>query len=210
MAYQSDYSDYSFQANLFKSRAVIAASICLLMLAGLLFRLFWLQVVDYSHYTGLSDNNRIQLMALPPTRGIIYDRNGVILAENKPTFHLEIIPEQVEDMEATLTGLSEIISISDSELKRFKEQLRIHRSFQSISLRARLNEEEVARLAVNRHRFPGMDINARLSRFYPQGETAAHVVGYVGRINKKDLTVIDEGNYRGTTHIGKTGLEKYY
>jgi penicillin-binding protein 2 len=210
MSYRSHYSDYSFQASLFKSRAIIAAILCLLMLAGLLFRLFWLQVIDYSHYTGLSDNNRIQLMALPPTRGIIYDRNGVVLAENKPTFHLEIIPEQVKDMDATLTGLSEIINISESEINRFKEQLRVHRPFQSISLRARLNEDEVARLAVNRHRFSGMDINARLSRFYPQGETTAHVLGYVGRINKKDLTVIDEGNYRGTTHIGKTGLEKYY
>jgi penicillin-binding protein 2 len=149
-------------------------------------------------------------MELPPTRGLIYDRNGVILAENKPTFHLEIIPEQVEDMEATLKGLGEIVTLSDSGIERFKEQMRVRRSFQRISLRTRLNEDEVARLAVNRHRFPGMDINARLSRYYPQGATTAHAVGYVGRINRQELTVIDEGNYRGTSHIGKTGLEKYY
>ena len=210
MPYRSHYSDHSFQASLFKFRAIVAAIICLLLLAGLLFRLAWLQIVDYKHFSDLSENNRIRLMELPPTRGLIYDRNGVVLAENKPTFHLEIIPEQVDDMDATLSGLSEIVSISESELERFKEQLRVRRSFQRISLRTRLNEEEVARLAVNRHRFPGMDINARLSRHYPQGATAAHAVGYVGRINQKELTVIDEGNYRGTTHIGKTGLEKYY
>ncbi len=210
MPHRSHYSDHSYQASLFKFRAIVAAILCILMLSGLLFRLAWLQIIDYRHFSDLSENNRIRLMALPPTRGLIYDRNGVILAENKPTFHLEITPEQVKDMDATLKGLSEIVSISDSEMERFKEQLRVRRSFQRISLRTRLNEDEVARLAVNRHRFPGMDINARLSRYYPQGETVAHAVGYVGRINQKDLTVIDEGNYRGTAHIGKTGLEKYY
>jgi penicillin-binding protein 2 len=210
MPYRSHVSDHSYEASIFKFRAIVAAIICLLMLGMLLFRLAWLQIVDYAHFADLSEHNRIRLMELPPTRGLIYDRNGVILAENKPTFHLEIIPEQVDDIEAMLKGLGEIVTLSESEIERFKEQLSVHRSFQRISLRSRLNEDEVARLAVNRHRFPGMDINAQLSRFYPQGELAAHAVGYVGRINKSELTVIDEGNYRGTTHIGKTGLEKYY
>ncbi len=210
MPYRSHVSDHSYAANIFKFRAIVAAILCLLLLGGLLFRLAWLQIVDYAHFADLSEHNRIRLMELPPTRGLIYDRNGVILAENKPTFHLEIIPEQVENMEATLKGLGEIVTLSESEIERFKDQLRVRRSFQRISLRTRLNEEEVARLAVNRHRFPGMDINARLSRYYPQGEAAAHAVGYVGRISESELTVIDEGNYRGTTHIGKTGLEKYY
>lgn len=210
MPYRSHVSDHSYEASTFKFRAIVAAILVLLMLAGLLFRLSWLQIVDYAHFANLSEHNRIRLMELPPTRGLIYDRNGVILAENKPTFHLEIIPEQVADMDATLKGLGEIVTISEAELERFKDQLRVRRSFQRISLRARLNEDEVARLAVNRHRFPGMDINARLSRHYPHGKSASHVVGYVGRINARELTVIDEGNYRGTTHIGKTGLEKYY
>jgi penicillin-binding protein 2 len=210
MPYRSHVSDHSYEANIFKFRVIVVAIVCLLLLGLLMFRLAWLQIVDYDHFADLSEHNRIRLMELPPTRGLIYDRNGVILAENKPTFHLEIIPEQVNDMEATLKGLGEIVSLSDSEIERFKEQLAVHRSFQRISLRTRLDEEEVARLAVNRHRFPGMDINARLSRFYPQGATAAHAVGYVGRINERELTVIDEGNYRGTSHIGKTGLEKYY
>ncbi len=210
MPYRSHVSDHSYEASIFKFRAIVAAILCLLMLAGLLFRLAWLQIVDYAHFTDLSEHNRVRLMALPPTRGLIYDRNGVILAENKPTFHLEIIPEQVDDMDATLKGLGEIVTISESDLEQFKEELLARRSFQRISLRSRLNEDEVARLAVNRHRFPGMDINARLSRYYPHGETVAHAVGYVGRINQRELTVIDEGNYRGTSHIGKTGLEKYY
>jgi penicillin-binding protein 2 len=210
MPYRSHVSDHSYEASIFKFRAIVAALICLFMIGLLLFRLAWLQIVDYAHFSDLSEHNRIRLMELPPTRGLIYDREGVVLAENKPTFHLEIIPEQVEDMEATLSGLGEIVSLSESEIERFREQLRVRRSFQRISLRTRLNEDEVARLAVNRHRFPGMDINARLSRYYPQGESMAHAVGYVGRINVQELTVIDEGNYRGTTHIGKSGLEKYY
>lgn len=210
MPYRSHVSDHSYAANMFKFRAIVAAIICLLLLGLLLFRLAWLQIVDYAHFSDLSEHNRIRLMELPPTRGLIYDRNGVILAENKPTFHLELIPEQVVDMDATLKGLGEIVALSESDIDRFKEQLRVRRSFERISLRSRLNEDEVARLAVNRHRFPGMDINARLSRFYPQGEITGHAVGYVGRINERELAVIDEGNYRGTTHIGKTGLEKYY
>lgn len=210
MAYRSHVSDHSYEASIFKFRAIVAALICLLVLGGLLFRLAWLQIVDYDHFVDLSEHNRIRLMELPPTRGLIYDRNGVILAENKPTFHLEIIPEQVDDMVATLTGLGELVTIGESEVERFKEQLSVRRSFQRISLRSRLNEDEVARLAVNRHRFPGVDINARLGRYYPQGEVAAHAVGYVGRINERELAVIDVGNYRGTSHIGKTGLEKYY
>ncbi len=210
MAYRSPVSDHSYEASIFKFRAIVAAILCLLLLSGLLFRLAWLQIVDYDRFADLSEHNRIRLMELPPTRGLIYDRNGVLLAENKPAFHLEIIPEQVEDMETTLKGLSEIVPISESEIERFKDQLLVHRSFRKISLRARLNEDEVARLAVNRHRFPGMDINARLSRYYPQGKVAAHAIGYVGRISERELAVIDEGNYRGTSHIGKTGLEKYY
>ncbi len=210
MAYRSHVSDHPFEASIFKFRAIVAAILCLLLLGGLLFRLAWLQIVDYDRFTDLSEHNRIRLMALPPTRGLIYDRNGVILAENKPTFHLEITPEQVDDMDETLKGLGEIVSINESEIERFKDQLRVHRSFQSISLRTRLNEDEVARLAVNRHRFPGVDINARLSRYYPQGKLGGHAVGYVGRISEREVAVIDEGNYRGTTHIGKTGLEKYY
>ena len=210
MAYRTPVDDYSSGARLFKHRANVAALIAVLMLVALLSRLAWLQIVEYAHFSDLSENNRVRLMAIPPNRGLIYDRNGVVLAENRPTFHLEIIPEQVEDLEATLQGLGEIVSLSKRDIDRFRAALRTHQSFESVSLRTRLDDVEVARLAVNRHRFPGVDISARLSRYYPQGASMAHAIGYVGRINVKELNEIDQGNYRGTSHIGKTGLERFY
>ena len=210
MAYRAPVGDYSSDTRLFKHRANVAALICVLMVAGLFVRLAKLQIVEYAHFADLSENNRVRLMALPPNRGLIYDRNGVVLAENRPTFHLELIPEQIDDLDATLQGLSEIVSLTERDVTQFRKSMRAHRSFESISLRTRLDDVEVARLAVNRHRFPGMDISARLTRHYPQGESAVHAVGYVGRINEKELESIDQGNYRGTSHIGKTGLEKFY
>jgi len=203
-------TDHSEVSRLFKVRAIVAGLFSFLLIVALLSRLGWLQIVEYAHFSGLSKENRVRLMALPPNRGLIYDRNGVILAENRPTYHLELIPEQVEDIDATLEGLGEIVTISEQNIERFHTSMRTHRAFESISLRTRLSEEEVARLAVNRHRFPGMDVVARLSRHYPQGSSAAHAIGYVGRISEKELNTIDVSNYRGSTHIGKTGLEKYY
>jgi penicillin-binding protein 2 len=184
---RSFVTDHSEISRLFKVRAIFAGLLSLLLIAALLTRLGWLQIVEYAHFAGLSKENRVRLMALPPNRGLIYDRNGVVLAENRPTYHLELIPEQVEDLDATLKGLGEIVTISEQNIEQFQTALRSHRPFESISLRTRLSEEEVARLAVNRHRFPGMDIAARLSRYYPQGKTTAHAVGYVGRISEKVL-----------------------
>ena len=210
MAHRSPVVDYSSDSRLFRRRVNVAALICVLLVAGLFVRLAKLQIVEYAHFANLSENNRVRLMALPPNRGLIYDRNGVVLAENRPTFHLELIPEQIDDLDATLKSLSEIVSLSERDVKQFRQSMRAHRSFESISLRTRLDDVEVARLAVNRHRFPGMDISARLTRNYPQGEAAVHAIGYVGRINEKEMDLIDQGNYRGTSHIGKTGLEKFY
>lgn len=210
MSYGSSLSDFSSNSGVFKRRANVAAVICILMIVGLFVRLTKLQITEYDHFSDLSENNRIRLMALPPNRGLIFDRNGVILAENRPTFHLELIPEQIDDLDAMLKDLSEIVSLSERDISQFRKSMRAHRSFESISLRTRLDDVEVARLAVNRHRFPGMDISARLTRHYPQGESAVHAVGYVGRINEKEMKKIDQGNYRGTSHIGKTGLERYY
>lgn len=210
MRYRAQVTDHSLQARIFKRRAVVAALLCILAIIGLLVRLGWLQVIEYAHFSDLSENNRVRLMALPPNRGLIYDRKGVVLAENRPTFHLEIIPEEVEDIDALLVELAEIVELRQQDIDQFKKDMRNNRPFESISLRTRLNDDELARLAVNRHRFPGMDISARLSRHYPQGETASHAIGYVGRINEQELQRIDVGNYRGTSHIGKTGLEKYY
>jgi penicillin-binding protein 2 len=195
---------------LFKTRAIVAGVVCFMLMSGLLVRLGQLQIVEYAHFAGLSKENRVRLMALPPNRGLIFDRNGVVLAENRPTYHLEVIPEQVGDLDATLQDLGDVVTISDENVEQFRTALRTHRPFESISLRTRLSEDEVARLAVNRHRFPGVDIVARLSRYYPQGSTTVHAVGYVGRISEKELNSIDVSNYRGTSHIGKTGLEKFY
>lgn len=210
MVRRSFVTDHSEISRLFKVRAIFAGLFSLLLIGALLTRLGWLQIVEYAHFAGLSKENRVRLMALPPNRGLIYDRNGVVLAENRPTYHLELIPEQVEDLDATLKGLGEIVTISEQNIEQFQTAMRSHRPFESISLRTRLSEDEVARLAVNRHRFPGVDIAARLSRYYPQGKTTVHAVGYVGRISEKELNTIDVSNYRGTSHIGKTGLEKYY
>lgn len=210
MAYHTSALDYSSETRLSRHRTNVAAIICLVLIAALMARLAWLQIIEYAHFSNLSENNRIRLMALPPNRGLIYDRNGVVLAENRPTFHLEITPEQVKDIDATLEGLGKIVNLDEHDISAFRKSLARHRSFESISLRTRLDDVEVARLAVNRHRFPGVDIAARLSRFYPQGESAVHAIGYVGRINENELTQIDQGNYRGTSHIGKTGLEKFY
>ncbi len=207
---RSFVTDHSEISRLFKSRAIFAALFSLILIAALLNRLGWLQIVEYAHFAGLSKENRVRLMALPPNRGLIFDRNGLVLAENRATYHLELIPEQVEDIGATLRDLGDVVTISEQDIEQFQTAMRTHRPFESISLRTRLSEEEVARLAVNRHRFPGMDIVARLSRYYPQGASTVHAVGYVGRISEKELNTIDVSNYRGSSHIGKTGLEKYY
>ena len=121
-------------------RAIVAGLFSFLLIAALLSRLGWLQIVEYAHFSGLSKENRVRLMALPPNRGLIYDRNGVILAENRPTYHLELIPEQVEDIDATLEGLGEIVTISEQNIERFHTAMRTHRPFESISLRTRLSE----------------------------------------------------------------------
>ncbi|MDH5712085.1 MAG: penicillin-binding protein 2, partial [Gammaproteobacteria bacterium] len=210
MAYRAPVGDYSSDSRLFRHRANVAALICVLLVVVLFVRLTKLQIIEYAHFADLSENNRVRLMALPPNRGLIFDRNGVVLAENRPTFHLELIPEQIDDIEETLKGLSKIVSLGERDVSQFRKSMLLHRSFESVSLRTRLDDVEVARLAVNRHRFPGMDISARLSRHYPMGETAVHAIGYVGRINEKEMEDIDQGNYRGTSYIGKTGLERFY
>ncbi len=207
---RSVIKNHTLEAQLFKRRATVAAFISILMLLVLFSRLLYLQFFEYSHFSTLSENNRIRLVPVVPNRGLIYDRNGVVLAENQPSFQLEVIPEQVDDMVTTLEALGEVIELNEDVLKRFHKQLKRSRKFEQVPLRTKLSEEEVARLAVNRHRFPGVEINARLSRHYPLGERMAHVIGYVGRIDEEEIKRVDQTNYKGTTHIGKNGLERYY
>jgi len=202
--------DYLRESRLFRHRAVTAAAMVFLLLAGLMLRLFNLQIIEHQHFTTMSQDNRVKVLPLPPTRGLIYDSKGRILAQNLPTFSLEVTPERVKDMAQTLEQLGQIIPISDSDLKRFQRLRKQRRRFDSIPLRLRLNETEVARFAVNRHRFPGVEVKASLLRDYPLGEETAHVLGYVGRINERELQRIDASAYSGTSHIGKTGVEKTY
>lgn len=202
--------NHTLEAQLFKRRALVAALFCILILFVLLSRLVYLQFFEFNHFASLSENNRVRLTPLVPNRGLIYDRNGVVLAENRPSYQLELIPEQIKDMQLTLHEIGEIVDLDEDTLKRFGRLLKRSRKFEGVPLRTKLSEEEVAKLAVNRHRFPGVEVKARLGRFYPLGKSMAHVVGYVGRIDENELKRIDETNYKGTTHIGKNGLERYY
>jgi len=202
--------DYLFESHLFMQRSVQALVFAALLIAVLLGRLVYLQVLAHEHYTTLSDDNRIKILPLPPNRGLIFDRNGIILADNLPSYRLEITPEQIHDMQATLDELAKVVEIRDVDRKRFDRLLARTPSFKPIPLRFHLSDEEVARFAIDRHRFPGVDIVAGLSRHYPHGSLAAHALGYVGRVDERDLQQIDPSNYSGTTHIGKVGVEKTY
>lgn len=210
MAPRIAIKDHIRESRLFTSRAAIAFIGIVLALLAIIGRMAYLQIIGHEHYTTLSQNNRVSLQPLAPTRGLIFDRNGVILAQNLPTYALEIVPERVADLDTTLDELADIIDISDSDIERFHERLTQKRRFQPVALRHRLSDEEVARLAVNRHRLPGIEIAARLIRDYPQANLAVHAVGYVGRINEQELQQIDASNYAASTHIGKLGIEKAY
>ncbi len=202
--------DYIRETRLLQNRTLVAAAIVLLLTFALLARLIYLQVLNQEHYLTLSQSNRISVVAIPPARGLIYDRNGVLLARNLPAFGLEVIPEQVDDIEATLRALNQIVAISPADIKRFRRLLKQKRTTHGVMLRLRLSEEELARFAVNRPQFPGVDIVAGVTRDYPLGASTAHAVGYVGRISEDDLDQLGDSNYRGTTHTGKTGIEQAY
>ena len=208
--YQSTLKDYLRESRLFRSRALSAVVLVALSLLLLVTHLARLQIVDHAHFTTLSRDNRVKVQPLPPTRGLIYDRNGTILAQNLPTHSLEITPERVKDLEQTIGQLKQLIPISENDLRRFNRLKSHQRRFDSIPIRVQLSEQEVARFAVNRHLFPGVEIAAKLLRDYPLEDITAHILGYVGRINKQELQTIDTSNYSGTTHIGKNGIEKYY
>ena len=202
--------DHFLETRLFSNRAIVMLVFCGMLLIVLFTRMLYLQVIEHEHYITLSEDNRVKLQAIAPNRGLIYDRNGILLAENLPSFRLQITPEQVDDMASTLEALGEIIEIRDIDRTRFERLLERKPRFEPIPLRFHLNDTEVARFSVNRHRFPGVDIHAGLSRHYPLGRLGVHVLGYVGRIDEKALKEIDSSDYSGTTHIGKIGIEKTY
>lgn len=210
MARRLTLKDYLAESQLTIVRATWAVILIGLLTGVLIARLVYLQIVSYEHYATLSKENWVKLLPVPPTRGLIYDRNGVLLAENVPTYNLEITPEQVPNLKSTLARLRRLIPISDDDVDAFRQLMAQKPRFESIPLRFRLTPKEVARFAVNRWRFPGVDVTARLSRYYPLGPLAVHDIGYVGRIDVADLQRVNSSEYAGTSYIGKTGIEQYY
>ena len=192
----------------YRSRVLFGAWLAGAGLLALFLRAGYLQIVQHEHYTTLSHENRIRIRPTAPARGLVRDRSGVVLARNFSVFSLEVVPEQTPSVERTLARLREILAIDDVEEEKFRQQLRHVPAFESIPLKTRLDEREVAVFSVNRHRFPGVDIHTRLVREYPFGEALAHVVGYVGRINPAEQRRLrDDPHYRATRYIGKTGVE---
>ncbi|MEL6749779.1 MAG: penicillin-binding protein 2 [Pseudomonadota bacterium] len=201
-----------YQEHRLLSRRLLIATIgVVLILVLLVGRLVQLQVLNHTHFTTLSKDNRVRLEPLPSTRGLIYDRQGVLLAQNQPAYSLEMIPEQVPDIENTWFRLSQLIALSTHDRARFEQIKQHRRRFERIPVRMNLTLNEAARFAVVKHQFPGLDIQARLLRHYPYPAATAHLLGYVGRISQQDLDQMEtSSHYAGTTHIGKIGLEKTY
>jgi penicillin-binding protein 2 len=195
---------------IFGERAILSAILVAGTFILLLVRLYNLQITNYSHYQTLSNDNRVRVFPIAPTRGLILDRNGEILADNTPNYQLVITPSQVIDMPALIESLAGFIDIKEHELERFKKAVKRQQSFQQTPLKLNLSDEEVAKFAVNQHRYPGVEIAAHSTRYYPQKNSFAHALGYVGRINEKELTNLDKQDYQGTSHVGKSGIEKRY
>lgn len=209
-----EFRDAQRETHQFGIRLAIMSGFVVVMFLLLLARFAWLQIIQHSHYHTLAEANRISVVPVTPGRGVIFDRNGVQLAYNYTAHTLEITPGKAGDVSATIDQLAEIVEITPRDRRRFKQLQEESKSFESLPLRSRLADEEIARFAANRYRFPGVEIKARLFRQYPQGELFSHVIGYIGRINQKELDKLDAdgeiANYRGTDHIGKTGLELSY
>jgi len=192
-------------------RRVIVSGLFVLLLSGLVVaRLAQLQVLEYDYFSAQSQGNRIRVQPVPPTRGLIYARSGEVLAENVPSYQLELTPEQVPDVDATLAGLAETGLVDGARLDELKALIRSHRRFDAIAIRQRLTDDEVAQFAVQRPRFPGVEIRARLARNYPYGEAVAHALGYVGGISAADKRELDPTEYAGTSLIGKVAVERTY
>lgn len=206
--------DHSAEANLFARRAFIALIIISLMAGALLFNLYHLQVTRFEDYQTRSNGNRIKVLPVAPNRGLIYDRNGVLLAENRPVFSLEVTPQDVKKLDDTLKQLITLLGLPNSKIQDFHDEMRGNRRFNPVPLVNRLTEEEVALFSAQQHRFPGVSIEARLTRNYPYKDVLTHALGYVSKINQKDLQKLKEAgfeaNYAATYDIGKLGIEKYH
>jgi len=240
MARRRSIKDTRGEATLFRVRAMVGFALILVGLGVLVARYQYLQVRRHDEFALRSENNRVKPRAIPPARGLIYDRNGVLLADNVPAFRLEVVPEQVrcthapsapdndgaEDdgdadtsaskkqqskcMQSMLSAIREVVPLDDGDIDAFKKQLKQNRRFDSVPLKLHLTEDEIDRFAINRWRFPGVDVVPYLTRRYPYGPLFAHVVGYVGRIDADDMARLDQDRYKGTSHVGRSGLERSY
>ena len=211
-----EIKDQFKETRLFVSRTVIAVAMVFIFLFGiLLYRMFYLQVIKHEEFSTKSKDNRIKVLPLPPRRGLIYDRNKNILADNIPSFQIKAIPEEIKDPEKTINELSEIIAIDQEKIPKIIEEIKLKKRnrlkrHQDLPIKTRLDSSERDNFAVYRHKFPGIDIKADTSRRYPLKNIASHVVGYVGRIDEKELQNLNGAEYAGSTHIGKNGIEKHY
>jgi penicillin-binding protein 2 len=211
----TEFKNTEQELHLFRMRLTALGVLVFICFSLLLARFLWLQVVRHSAYAAQADDNRIALVPVVPNRGLILDRNGVVLARNYSAYTLEITPSKLLlTLDETIDELSKLVTIEVKDRKRFKKLLEESKNFESVPLRTRLTDEEVARFTAQRFRFPGVEVQARLFRQYPLGEVASHVIGFIGRINQNEADAIDAGddasNYSGTDHIGKEGLEKSY
>jgi penicillin-binding protein 2 len=210
----AELRDSQAELHRFRGRVAIMQIVVLVCFLLLVARLSFLQIVRHDDLLEQAENNRTAVIPTVPPRGTILDRNGVVLASNYSAYTLEITPSRVADLEATIDALAEVVDIQGKDRRRFKRLREDSRSFDSLPIRTRLSDEEVAKFSAQRYRFPGVEIKARLFRQYPYGELASHVVGYIGRINAKEKERIEEeddaGNYRGTEYIGKLGVEQRY
>ncbi|CAG8998116.1 MAG: Peptidoglycan D,D-transpeptidase MrdA [Candidatus Celerinatantimonas neptuna] len=206
--------DHSAESALFFRRTFICLCIVIVLLATLFTNLYYLQVDQFKKYTTRSNDNRINILPLAPPRGLIYDRNGNLLAENRPSFDLQLIPEDVHHLHKTVHALTKLLDISHDDVEQFYKDVKQTRRFKPIILMDELNDRQVAKFSVNQFRFPGVSIESHLTRYYPYGKALTHVLGYVSRINSRDLQRLSaEGelsNYAGTRDIGKLGIERYY
>jgi penicillin-binding protein 2 len=213
-ARRAELRDHQKELRNFQVRLAVSAGLVLAMFCALLIRFFYLQVLQHDYYHTLAENNRISIVPIIPNRGLILDRNGAVLAHNYAAYTLEITPNKAGSLDSLIDELAQVVEITPRDRKRFRKLLDEGRDFASLPIRTRLNDREVARFAVNKYRFPGVDIRARLFRHYPNGEVASHVLGYIGRLTQGDLDRLEaEGvaaNYTGSDFIGKAGLEARY
>ncbi len=211
---RSQIRDYQAEARLFASRAIVAFFGIVILMGLLVANMYNIQVNQFQDYQTRSNDNRIKVVPIAPNRGLIYDRNGVLLAENRPVFNLELTPEKIKDIDVTIQELQTILEITPEQIERFHRERKRTRRFKSVPLLTQLNEKQVAVFSVNQYRFPGVEISATLKRYYPYGEVLTHVIGYVSRINDRDMQRLireeKDANYQATRDIGKLGIEKYY